>query len=170
MLEGKHGRRWNWRKKDTNIVLFEMFDPASFKVRSRDQIMTKEKWWRKMYTTLRNKHEDRKVIVLDPKFISWGYMVYQDFKDRFAELGLGAYQGEKPMSGFYAILFCLQACDQVDLYGFTPYRESDRLDALAAKYHYFDAAVPRHNSHSFDLTRYVYELFDAHLDNFTIYD
>ena len=60
------------------------------------------------------------------------------------------------MSGFYAILFLLQTCDTLDLYGFEAYMESTGSDLMGTKYHYFDDAVPRHNSHSFDLTQYIY--------------
>mgnify|MGYP006126002829 CR=1 FL=1 len=34
----RRGNRWNWRKQDTSLVIFEMFDPAGLKLRTRDQI------------------------------------------------------------------------------------------------------------------------------------
>ena len=97
------------------------------------------------------------MILLSPKFMSWAYLTYERLKERFEDLGLGRFAGEKPMSGFYAILFLYQVCDELDIYGFTPYKEADRLDPMASKYHYFDGAVPRHNSHSFDFTQFIYK-------------
>eukprot|EP00899_Mesostigma_viride_P002651 jgi/Mesvir1/12387/Mv00562-RA.2 len=51
LLEGNQNTRhsrllahWNWRRSDTALVLFELFDPASFKYRNRVQIETKDKW------------------------------------------------------------------------------------------------------------------------------
>ena len=29
-------------------------------------------------------------------------------------------------------------CDEVDIYGFTPYKEADRNEMLSDAYHYFD--------------------------------
>mmetsp|Transcript_15092 Transcript_15092/g.36511 ORF Transcript_15092/g.36511 Transcript_15092/m.36511 type:complete len:129 (-) Transcript_15092:112-498(-) len=69
-------------------------------------------------------------------------------------------RGEKPMSGFYAIIFLLQVCDELDIYGFTPFKEDDSHTMLSTAYHYFDWATPRKGSHSFDLTRYIYEMLD----------
>ena len=58
---------------------------------------------------------------------------------------------------------------QTDLYGFAPYRDEDKFNPLSPRYHYFDSAVPRTGSHSFDLTRYIFQLFEMHL-NLTIHD
>jgi hypothetical protein len=64
----------------------------------------------------------------------------------------------------------VQVCKSVDVYGFTPYRDEDRFDPLATKYHYFDGAVPREHSHSFDLARYLYQLLSYQFPSFNIYD
>ena len=153
----KFRRGWDWRDEDATLLLFELFDPASHKFKNPDQIEYKERWWKKNYIKLRRRHPDRKVILLSPKFMSWAYLTYERLKERFEDLGLGRFAGEKPMSGFYAILFLYQVCDELDIYGFTPYKEADRLDPMASKYHYFDGAVPRHNSHSFDFTQFIYK-------------
>ena len=152
------------------LILFEMFDPTAFLTKTRDQVAEKEHWWKLMFRRLTAQHPDRRVIVLSPQFMSWAFTMYQKLKSRFTDAGMGSYPGEKPMSGFYAVMYALQVCDKVDLFGFTPYRESDRLDPLASRYHYFDLAVPRHNSHSFDLTTYIYELLELRFpDRFKIY-
>jgi hypothetical protein len=65
----------------------------------------------------------------------------------------------------------LQICDSIDVYGFTPYRDEDVQDPLALQYHYFDQARPRVGSHSFDMTRYFYELLAVRLqEEFRIID
>ena len=74
------------------------------------------------------------------------------------------------MSGFYAFLFALQVCDEVDIYGFAPWHDGDDQRAGGAnKYHYFDGAIPRPGSHSFDLALYIYELFAARFDNVRVW-
>ena len=152
---------WNWRKVDTTNVLFEMYDPAGLRSKTREQYAIKERWWRKAYFRLRSDMPDKKVLVLSPQFMAWAYELYLQLQQRFQELHFGEFRGEKPMSGFYAILFLLQVCDEVDIYGFTPYQEADRNTLLSDAYHYFDGATPRRGSHSFDLTRYIYELLDV---------
>ncbi|QDZ25536.1 sialyltransferase [Chloropicon primus] len=159
--EGKQGlapggNRWRWRKKDTTLVLFEMFDIAGILQKTKDSNLNKEKWWKNNFLTLRSQWPDKAVLPYNPLFVVWAYRRYGDFKKRFTQLNLGTFPGEKPMSGFYAILFLMQACERVDLYGFEAYQESAGTDVMGTKYHYFDDAVPRHNSHSFDLTQYIY--------------
>lgn len=72
------------------------------------------------------------------------------------------------MSGFYIILYSLFVCDSVELYGFTPYRDQDKNAALHTQYHYFDSAIPRAGSHSFDLTLYIYKALSRKY-NLTVY-
>ena len=56
----------------------------------------------------------------------------------------------------FALWTTTQCCEKVDLYGLEAYQESLGSDVMGTRYHYFDNAVPRHNSHSFDLTQYIY--------------
>eukprot|EP00958_Prasinococcus_capsulatus_P020279 scaffold2611_cov356-Prasinococcus_capsulatus_cf.AAC.3 len=95
---------------------------------------------------------------MSPQFTSWAYLMYREIRRRFQRHKLGHYPGEKPMSGFYAVLFCMQICEEIDVVGFESYRDQDANNAIATKYHYFDAAVPRPGSHSFDLALYIYRL------------
>ena len=150
------GNKWRWRKKDTALVLFEMFDLAGINQHNREQNYNKDRWWKKNLSILRSEWPDKLVLPYNPLFVVWAYHRYGELKRRFTELKLGNFPGEKPMSGFYAILFLLQTCDTLDLYGFEAYMESTGSDLMGTKYHYFDDAVPRHNSHSFDLTQYIY--------------
>jgi len=98
---------------------------------------------------------------MSPRFMSWAYELYKKFEKNFQDEGLGTFRGEKPMSGYYAIMFLMQVCDQLDIYGFIPYKDEDKYDLLSTWYHYFDRAIPRYKSHSFDLTEYIYEILAA---------
>jgi hypothetical protein len=104
----RRGNRWNWRKQDTSLVIFEMFDPAGLKLRTRDQIQVKERWWKKSYMKLRTTHPDKNLVVLSPQFMAWATNLYGQLKTRFHKYNLGSYNGDKPMSGYYAILWALQ--------------------------------------------------------------
>ncbi|GAQ90641.1 Glycosyl transferase containing protein [Klebsormidium nitens] len=162
---------WIWREPNSTIVLYEMFDPAQFPFRDAFQIDFKQKWWRANYAKMRALYPRRAIISLSPQYATWAHNVYKALRARFEGAGFGVFGGEKPMSGFYAILYCLQVCNSIDVYGFTPYRDEDVLDPLALQYHYFDLARPRVGSHSFDMTRYFYELLAAKLgDHFRIVD
>jgi len=69
----------------------------------------------------------------------------------------GCFTGEKPMSGFYAVLYALAACTHVDLYGFDPWTDAMAHDpSRQFRYHYFDDDQPRTGAHSFDATYYMY--------------
>lgn len=60
------------------------------------------------------------------------------------------------MSGFYAVLFALSMCKQVDLYGFDPWTDAMAHDRSGLyHYHYFDEEQPRTGAHSFDATYYM---------------
>eukprot|EP00899_Mesostigma_viride_P014898 jgi/Mesvir1/23409/Mv21101-RA.1 len=170
LLDEHRGFRWNSRQRDTAIVLFEMFEPWAFVWKSKAQLAEKDRWWKSAYVRLRRNHPDRKIISMSPVFVSWAYQLYRDLRRRFQKLKLGRYPGEKPMSGFYAFLFALQICDEIDLYGFQAWRETDSHGPLVVKYHYFDSAMPRPGSHSFDLARYIYQLMAMKFDNIRIID
>ena len=177
VLDERRGFKWNWRSRDTEIVVFELFEPGAFGWKAKSQIIEKDQWWRQSYVRLKQKHQGRKITALSPYFVSWSYQMYRDLRRRFQRSRLGRYPGEKPMSGFYAFFFALQVCDEVDIYGFAPWR--DPLDKhlpkgvpiiSTDKYHYFDSAKPRPGSHSFDLALYIYKLFAIHFDNVRIYE
>ena len=159
------GNRWRWRKRDTALMMFELFDPASIMQKSKEQNANKDRWWKKTFTRIRREFPDVVVLPLNPLYVTWAFNKYDELKRKFTKMRLGNFPGEKPMSGFYAILFLLQICDTVDLYGFTAYSENDGSDIMGTKYHYFDNAVPRHNSHSFDLTQYIYRAIEHGMPN-----
>ncbi|KAK9811599.1 hypothetical protein WJX72_006769 [[Myrmecia] bisecta] len=161
---------WDWREPGTALGVYEMFDPASFAFRMSHQIADKEEWWRQAYKKFRRIFPEHPLVALSPHFVVWANQKYAELKAGVQAEGLGSYAGEKPMSGFYAVLLCVQVCEELDVYGFTPYQEADRLDPLAPRYHYFDAAVPRPSSHSFDLADYIYQLLANLTDAIRVFD
>ena len=85
------------------------------------------------YVRLKQKHQNRRITALSPYFVSWSYQMYRDLRRRFQRSRLGRYPGEKPMSGFYAVLFLLQVRFQDPIKGtsvsarteLTPYPSAD---------------------------------------------
>jgi hypothetical protein len=68
---------------------------------------------------------------------------------------MGTSKTGKAMSGAYAVILASQICEEVHLYGFSPYKRRDVGQAVP--YHYFDEipAVLKH--HSFDLAIEVFK-------------
>ena len=82
-----------------------MFEPWSYPYKNRAQIEEKDRWWRTAYNKLKRNYPDRKIQAMSPQFTSWAYLTYREIRRRFQRHKLGHYPGEKPMSGFYAVLF-----------------------------------------------------------------
>ena len=81
---------------------------------------------------------------------------------RLEQYELGCFVGEKPMSGFYAMIFAAAFCGSVEMAGFDPWTESMRNRSV--RYHYFDDEEPRPGAHSFDATYYMYQLLEQASD------
>ena len=43
LMDEKRGYRWNWRSRDTGLVLFELFEPWAFNWKTKTQIVDKDK-------------------------------------------------------------------------------------------------------------------------------
>jgi hypothetical protein len=83
--------------------------------------------------------------------------IYDQMQVNLEQQEFGCFTGEKPMSGFYAVLYALAACTHVDLYGFDPWTDAMAHDpSRQFRYHYFDDDQPRTGAHSFDATFYMY--------------
>lgn len=127
------GNAWRWRKPDTSLVLFEMFDVAGTLQKTKEQNANKDRWWKNNFATLRSRWPNKEVLPYNPLFVAWAYRKYGDLKRRFTQLDLGNFPGEKPMSGFYAVLFLLQVRFQDPIKGtsvsarteLTPYPSAD---------------------------------------------
>lgn len=94
-----------------------------------------------------NSRQHANVIVLAPEMVYHSHKVWKVMKALVegASFHPRHYQG-KPMSGFFAMMSAIQMCEEVHMYGFSPYRKGD-----SQKYHYFDATPGVTSSHSFDL-------------------
>lgn len=83
--------------------------------------------------------------------------IYDQMQVNLEQQEFGCFTGEKPMSGFYAVLYALATCTHVDLYGFDPWTDAMAHDpSRQFRYHYFDDDQPRTGAHSFDATYYMY--------------
>ena len=85
-----------------------MFDVAGILQKTKEQNANKDRWWKNNFATLRSRWPNKEVLPYNPLFVAWAYRKYGDLKRRFTQLDLGNFPGEKPMSGFYAVLFLLQ--------------------------------------------------------------
>eukprot|EP00899_Mesostigma_viride_P022727 jgi/Mesvir1/3639/Mv14938-RA.3 len=136
---GAPSKEWLWRDP---LAVFVMFEPLKL---------------REAYVAIRQHFPVVDALLFSPAFFVHAHRIYDALQDELELHEFGCFSGEKPMSGFYAVLFALQACDQVDLYGFDPW-----TDALAkhsqGRYHYFDNDKPRPGAHSFDATFFMYTL------------
>ena len=117
-------------------------------------------------------HPSLRVLVASPAFSSRMRGNYAAALANLRSLGLGCFDGDKPMSGIYGLALALNACGKVTVYGVDPWTDSmakaaARASKAAAKtsnpterarvaaniavpYHYFDAEQPRQGAHDFD--------------------
>ena len=136
---------WNWRKPD--VPTYIMFEPIKLA---------------SLYVDLRRKHPDIKILLLTPHAYVRMHRIYEDLLGRLEQYELGCFVGEKPMSGFYAMIFAAAFCGSVEMAGFDPWTESMRNRSV--RYHYFDDEEPRPGAHSFDATYYMYQLLEQASD------
>eukprot|EP00899_Mesostigma_viride_P019920 jgi/Mesvir1/2792/Mv21706-RA.1 len=98
--------------------------------------------------------ENSHVVVLSPDLVAFAEDVWQEMKlvvenALYSARNVSATFHYKPMSGFFAVMFGLQICDHVNLYGFS--RNRDKKAAMT-QFRYFDikggaAASPPPNTH-----------------------
>ncbi|GBG73724.1 hypothetical protein CBR_g17064 [Chara braunii] len=131
---------WEWRDPPAIFVMFEPFRLKETYVHIRTQFPTIES------------------LLFSPEFFAKAHQIYDRLQDNLERFEFGCFTGEKPMSGFYAVLYALSACDQVDLYGFEPWTDAMARGMRHARYHYFNGEEPRPGAHSFDATYMMYEL------------
>mmetsp|Transcript_22810 Transcript_22810/g.70864 ORF Transcript_22810/g.70864 Transcript_22810/m.70864 type:complete len:532 (+) Transcript_22810:95-1690(+) len=130
--------------------------PTAKRAHYRQSILTvfevdKEFARRHLYAPLMKKlnghsRQHGNVAILSPDFVYHAHKVWKVMKALVENASAGSkHFMSKPMSGFFAVLFAVQVCDKVSLYGFSPYKKGDQ------KYHYFDQVAAVTTSHSFDL-------------------
>jgi hypothetical protein len=74
-------------------------------------------------------------------------------QENLQNAGMGCFSGEKPMSGFYAVLYTLRVCNSIDLYGFDAWTD-DMAGQFKLRYHYFDDDEPVSNTNSSSRARF----------------
>ncbi|KAK3255685.1 glycosyltransferase 29 protein [Cymbomonas tetramitiformis] len=68
----------------------------------------------------------------------------------------------KPTSGWFALVFATQICNEVHMYGFSSWKKHPERKERQARYHYFDNTTGFTNVHSFDLSLRVYKELAKH--------
>ena len=82
-------------------------------------------------------------------------------QDTLETFDFGCFTGDKPMSGFYSVIYALSTCQKVTLYGFDEWTDEMTAKPGLFRYHYFDNEVPRVGAHNFDATYYMYRLLET---------
>jgi len=134
---------WKWRDP---LAVYIMFEPLKLQ---------------EAYVTIRNKYPQLDALLFGPEFFVKAHQIYDQMQMNLERNEFGCFTGEKPMSGFYAVLYALSACEEVDLYGFDPWTDAMARDRSRRNhYHYFNDEQPRTGAHSFDATYYMYRLIE----------
>eukprot|EP00873_Tetraselmis_striata_P039599 jgi/Tetstr1/459863/TSEL_000448.t1 len=133
---------WLWRDPRASYIFFE---PLKLK---------------EAYMEIRRRHTGVQTYMFSPAFAYQAHRIYDRLQDNLQAAGMGCFSGEKPMSGFYAMLYTLRVCSTIDLYGFDAWTD-DMAGQFKLRYHYFDDDEPRPGAHSFDLMFYMYWLLQA---------
>jgi hypothetical protein len=131
-------RRWRPANEgETKLVLFET---ASHFARYH------------LCQPLLKKYGAENAILLNPLFSNRAHSLWIKLKELLEKTKNSQYN-RKPMSGFFAVLYALQMCDKVDLYGFDAYTSRKK----SYRYHYFDNVQGFTDVHSFDLAIEVFK-------------
>ncbi|KAK3288150.1 glycosyltransferase 29 protein, partial [Cymbomonas tetramitiformis] len=122
-------------------------------------------------------------LLMSPEIVVRGYTLWLQFKALVEKINREVARGHsngnpirtsfkrKPMTGFFGVLFAIQICNNVKLYGFSGYNRYENNGARRGKvpYHYFDSVPGATQVHSFDLSLQVFKLM-ARVHNITMVD
>ena len=111
--------RMRWRNPRTTVIFFEGSSPVNR---------------RSIFGPLLRKHPEQDFEFLHPQFVNSAQSFWSSLKGEM-EQAKGVQYHNKPMSGIFAVLFMLQICEQVDVYGFEAYTKRTK----ETPYHYFDS-------------------------------
>ncbi|QDZ24462.1 sialyltransferase [Chloropicon primus] len=129
--------RMRFRQPKTKIIFFEGSSPVNR---------------RTIFGPLLKRHPEQEIDFLHPQFVNNAQSLWFKIKKEM-EVRKGVQYHNKPMSGIYAVLFMLQICESVDMYGFEAYTKPSRN----SPYHYFDAVKGVTSVHSFDFAIDVFK-------------
>ena len=107
-----------------------------------------------LYARLMRQRTNKGLKIWSPELVVHAQRSW-DILSRLTAQKMGTSKTGKAMSGAYAVLLASQICEEVHLYGFSPYKRRDIGQTVP--YHYFDEipAVLKH--HSFDLAIEVFK-------------
>jgi len=125
--------------RSSKIMFFEVSSPTNRK---------------RIFEPLITKYKDADIHFLHPSFVERARKLWSTVK-RELEVQKKTKFHDKPMSGWFSVLFMMQTCQSLDVYGFEGY-----TNKRTAKfpYHYFDGVQGVTAVHSFDLAIYAYLL------------
>lgn len=123
--------------RDSKIIFFEVSSPTNRK---------------RIFEPLVTKYKDADVHFVHPSFVERARVLWSAVK-RELEVQRRTKFHDKPMSGWFSVLFMLQTCQSLDVYGFEPYTNKK---TAKYPYHYFDGVQGVTSVHSFDLAIYAY--------------
>jgi len=125
-------RSVRWRDPKSDLLFFEINSPVNRA---------------KIFGPLAKKYGKANPIrFVHPTFVSRSMKLWHALKQSL-ERQNGKEYHDKPMSGFYAVLFMAQICRRLDMYGFEAYTKRSKT----SPYHYFDAVQGVTTAHSFDM-------------------
>ena len=161
MLESIDSSGWRYTFLD---AILERFPPPMATALSPDFLLAADEAWRKISSnvsagTIECRQLARRAEASEERDIS-GHVRHigaRSFASR-----IGAEEGCKPSTGWFAILLALQTCETVDAYGFSNWKRRTSRESGASKYHYFDKVEGVDNVHSFDLTLRVLKVLGEH--------
>lgn len=97
---------WRWRDP---LAVYLMFEPLKLK---------------DTYATIRQHFPAVDTLLFSPDFFVQAHQIYDNLQANLERHEFGCFTGEKPMSGFYAVLFAQYICRTVDLYGFDSWQDN----------------------------------------------
>eukprot|EP00242_Pyramimonas_sp_CCMP2087_P004076 CAMPEP_0198219834 /NCGR_PEP_ID=MMETSP1445-20131203/76443_1 /TAXON_ID=36898 /ORGANISM="Pyramimonas sp., Strain CCMP2087" /LENGTH=354 /DNA_ID=CAMNT_0043897393 /DNA_START=504 /DNA_END=1565 /DNA_ORIENTATION=+ len=101
---------WQWRDP---LAVYILFEPLKLQ---------------DAYVAIKTKYPSLDVMMFSPEFFVRVHQIYDRMLVNLEKHEFGCFTGEKPMSGFYAVLYALSTCKQVDLYGFDPWTDAMARD------------------------------------------
>ncbi len=134
---------------------------------SREDGMHSQLLVEKHMEALANFHDaapDVRIEYISPEFLAWSYERYAAFEKAFREFKLGVFKGQRPMSGFHTVLYLINTCEEVHLYGFSAWKRGD-----ASPYKYFNKFEPKGGLHSFGFVQKIMEMLEEEYVGVTIH-
>ena len=116
---------------------------------------------KKIYQPAMQRHGDTVAMrFLHPNFLTLTSRFWTEAVEEIERIN-GEKYSEKPMSGYFALMFMLQVCGRVDLYGFEAFTRKTRTKGVP--YRYFDDE-PGKKVHSFDMALQLFKGMQKHFN------